>query len=751
MMRSSRLMAWLAGWLAVFMAFVAAGLWVSPAPVAAQDFVPVTVFKAQSSDHGETLGLDVFFVLRDSAGRPVPDADISGAALSVLNDPNAQATLQSVAEADSPLYVAMLLDTSGSMKGALPSVLDAAQRAIDMAPDNAQLGITRFSDAASLVQRYSSDRGEVRAALGRIADPGGNTCLYDTIYAALDDLASAAPGGATGARKVVIVFTDGQDLRILDNGNFAQCSRRSFAEVVQRAKELQIAVNTIGMYAQPDDINSGELTQLAKDTGGFSAIGANAGVGDLFRTIFSGLNSHYRAAFELLVGAGEKRGVLEVRLASGESLYSAPFRFVSPREFAAPVAPAPEPTPEPTPVPLPAAQAQINGIRFNAERNQYDVGVSVADPAPIYRLVFTVEGDNGQIAYEAPFNLNGEDTIMIPIDAGLLVSGREYTAMIQAVDAGGKCIPRPPDPNRFDQSPDCLLAQKVFKHEPPPPPPVEFIILPVVADAESGVIQIPLRITREEMVEQFSGTIVDAATGQEIGQFGPDVYEAGEPLVVAMPPSMLTPSTDADGQARRYLASVVLKTKDDQTVTAEPYAFVVNYPPPVPWHEQVFAVLEQNPLLLGSIALIVLLLSLYFVYGNRKERPAFRLAGGGAEYTVIGEPAAAAAAERRAVLAIKVGQTPQPTDRRSYTIREFPCTIGRSTSCSIRFAGDRQISRTHVSIALEDGEFRVSDLGSDNGTWLDGKRLAPHMATKLRDIQTLRLGPNTTLEIRIQY
>lgn len=750
MMRSSRLMAWLAGWLAVFMAFVAAGVWVSPAPVAAQDFVPVTVFKAQSSDHGETLGLEVFFVLRDSAGRPMPDADISGAALSVQNDPDAQATLQSVAEADSPLYVAMLLDTSGSMKGALPSVLDAAQRAIDMAPDNAQLGITRFSDAASLVQRYSSDRGEVRAALGRITDPGGNTCLYDTIYQALDDLASAAPGGATGARRVVIVFTDGQDLRILDNGSYAPCSRRGFAEVVRRAQELQIAVNTIGMYAQPDDINSGELTQLAKDTGGFSAIGASADVGELFRTIFSGLNSYYRAAFDLLVGAGEKRGVLEVRLANGESLYSAAFSFQSPRDFAAPVAPTPEP--EPTPVPLPVAEAEIGDIYYDVERNQYAVPVSVEDPLPIYRIAFIVKGkENNQVIFDAMFDLEGKDTTTIQIDGNRLTPDREYTISIRAVDADGKCIPRPPDPNRSDQSSDCLLAQDVFTHEPPPPPPVEFSILPVVAQAASKVIQIPLRITREEMVEQFSGTIVDAATGQEIGQFGPDVYEAGKPLVVAMPPSMLTPSTDADGQARRYLVSVVLKTKDDQTVTAEPYAFVVNYPPHVPWHEQVFAVLEQNPLLLGSIALIVLLLSLYFVYGNRKERPAFRLAGGGAEYTVIGEPAAAAAAERRAVLAIKVGQTPQPTDRRSYTIREFPCTIGRSTSCSIRFAGDRQISRTHVSIALEDGEFRVSDLGSDNGTWLDGKRLAPHMATKLRDIQTLRLGPNTTLEIRIQY
>ena len=98
-----------------------------------------------------------------------------------------------------------------------------------------------------------------------------------------------------------------------------------------------------------------------------------------------------------------------------------------------------------------------------------------------------------------------------------------------------------------------------------------------------------------------------------------------------------------------------------------------------------------------------------------------------------------------------MGQTPQPSDRRTYEIGDFPCTIGRSSGCNVRFAGDRQISRKHAAIVLQDGEFMVSDLGSDNGTWLDGKRLTPNQATKLRDFQTLKLGTSTTLDIRIKY
>ncbi|MFN8468712.1 MAG: FHA domain-containing protein [Caldilineaceae bacterium] len=727
---------WIASWVLITL--------LTFASARAQDVLPVAVFDTATADHGDTLGLDVFFVIRDAKGRPVPDAQIQSAALRILDDAAAQATFQSAGEADSPIYISLLLDTSGSMQGALPAVLAAARQAIDQAPANAHISISRFSDQAQVVQGFSDDHSQVRAALDRIAAPEGNTCMYDTVYAALDDLNRAASAGEESARKAVILFTDGQDIRLAQSGPNQRCSTHTYAEVVERALADQVPINTIGIYSQPADINREELVNLAEETSAFSAIGAGTNVADLFQTIFTGLNSQYRASFELNVGAGPKRGLLELQLQdSAEPLFSAPFRFVSPKDY--PV----QATPEPAPVVAPVAEVVVNGLRFDPATGIYDVALSIANPRVIDRLIFTVEGDNGIIADERVFALDGQPTMLVQIDSRLLDEGREYKVLIKGVDAAGVCIPRPPDPNRLDEAPDCILGQKDFKHERPKPPPVEAVIQPVVAQAASKALVIPLKITREDAIDRFRGTISDEETGQEIAQFGPGVYETGKPLTVDMPPALLAPQTNSqDGKPKRYTLTVQLQTKDGGLVETEPYSFIVEYPPPVPWHEKLFGALEENPLILIAIAVVAILLTVYFVLQARHKKNDFRIPDEG--YTEI-SPAAASPEHKHATLAIKVGQTPQPSDRRTYEIGDFPCTIGRSSSCNVRFAGDRQISRKHAAIVLQDGEFMVSDLGSDNGTWLDGKRLTPNQATKLRDFQTLKLGTSTTLDIRIKY
>ena len=732
-MRKSRRW-WIASWVLIVL--------LSHLAARAQDVLPVAVFDTATADHGATLGLDVLFVIRDANGQPVPDAQVQSVSLRILDDAAAQAAFQSAGEADSPIYISLLLDTSGSMQSALPAVLAAARQAIDQAPANAHISITRFSDQAQVVQGFSDDHSQVRAALDRIAAPEGNTCMYDTVYAALDDLNRAASAGEEGARKAVILFTDGQDVRLVQNGPNQRCSTHTYAEVVARALADQVPINTIGMYSQPADINREELVNLAQETSAFSAIGAGTSVTDLFQTIFTGLNSQYRASFELNVSAGPKRGLLEVQLQDGaEPLFSAPFRFVSPKDY----------TVQATPVPAaaPVAEVVVNGLRFDPAAGIYDVALSIANPRVIDRLIFTVEGDNGIIADERFFALDGQSTMQVQIDSRLLDEGREYKVLIKGVDAAGVCIPRPPDPNRLDEAPDCILGQKDFKHERPKPPPVEAVIQPVVAQAASKALVIPLKITREDAIDRFRGTISDEETGQEIAQFGPGVYETGKPLTVDMPPALLAPQTNSqDGKPKRYTLTVQLQTKDGGLVETEPYSFIVEYPPPVPWHEKLFGALEENPLILVAIAVVAILLTVYFVLQARNKKNDFRIPDEG--YTEI-SPAAASPEHKHATLAIKVGQTPQPSDRRTYEIGDFPCTIGRSSSCNVRFAGDRQISRKHAAIVLQDGEFMVTDLGSDNGTWLDGKRLTPNQATKLRDFQTLKLGTSTTLDIRIKY
>jgi adenylate cyclase len=59
-------------------------------------------------------------------------------------------------------------------------------------------------------------------------------------------------------------------------------------------------------------------------------------------------------------------------------------------------------------------------------------------------------------------------------------------------------------------------------------------------------------------------------------------------------------------------------------------------------------------------------------------------------------------------------------------VSEYPLgtsnVLGRSTSASVRLA-DREVSRKHSEINLESGAYVVKDLGSSNGTFVNGKRI----------------------------
>ena len=53
-----------------------------------------------------------------------------------------------------------------------------------------------------------------------------------------------------------------------------------------------------------------------------------------------------------------------------------------------------------------------------------------------------------------------------------------------------------------------------------------------------------------------------------------------------------------------------------------------------------------------------------------------------------------------------------------------PIVVGRSSSCDIKLEGNSNISRHHVSIQREGRQFNVTDLGSSNGTFVQGRRLS---------------------------
>jgi S1-C subfamily serine protease len=71
-------------------------------------------------------------------------------------------------------------------------------------------------------------------------------------------------------------------------------------------------------------------------------------------------------------------------------------------------------------------------------------------------------------------------------------------------------------------------------------------------------------------------------------------------------------------------------------------------------------------------------------------------------------------------------------------------TIGRDPTSVIRFdmAGDREVSTRHAEICAEDGSYTITDVGSTNGTWVNGTRLHGPRRLYAGDLARLgRVGP----------
>ena len=66
--------------------------------------------------------------------------------------------------------------------------------------------------------------------------------------------------------------------------------------------------------------------------------------------------------------------------------------------------------------------------------------------------------------------------------------------------------------------------------------------------------------------------------------------------------------------------------------------------------------------------------------------------------------------------------------------------IGRGSECSLRLPSS-QVSRKHCSVTFKDDVVYVTDLGSSNGTWLNGVKLPANQAFEVGSTMKLALGP----------
>ena len=71
--------------------------------------------------------------------------------------------------------------------------------------------------------------------------------------------------------------------------------------------------------------------------------------------------------------------------------------------------------------------------------------------------------------------------------------------------------------------------------------------------------------------------------------------------------------------------------------------------------------------------------------------------------------------------------------------RKTSVTVGRSPNSDVMIPHE-SISRTHCRVEIENGVFHITDLGSSNGTFIDGQRIRPEKRTTFFPTSQITLG-----------
>jgi pSer/pThr/pTyr-binding forkhead associated (FHA) protein len=88
--------------------------------------------------------------------------------------------------------------------------------------------------------------------------------------------------------------------------------------------------------------------------------------------------------------------------------------------------------------------------------------------------------------------------------------------------------------------------------------------------------------------------------------------------------------------------------------------------------------------------------------------------------------------------------SPEDEKGRAFVLAD-ELTIGRSPRCSVPLAADGFVSQVHARLFRRGDEYWVEDLGSTNGTLMNGRKLAG--AAPLRKGDLIQVG-QTVLELR---
>lgn len=722
--------------LPIFLLLVVLGL--TPAALAQAPAGLVVTYPAVE-DKGDSLGLNVFFTAIDPTGRPVTDLNVESATIELLGA-GVEPTPATVDRPNTPFYVVLLLDASGSMANVMADVREAAKSAIDSAPPAANFAVVQFNEDFRPVTEFINDPDRVKSAIDRVQSVAGSpTCLYDSAYDAIDLLDRQISSPVE--RRAIILFTDGKDERADQAG---PCSFYNYDDVSSRARPLNepnTPIHTIGLCSDAacSNINKTELRNLAIDTVAFSATGQQGDLNQLFREIMDGLNSQWVARADVYARKGENQAVLSVKLRDIDTPLTTTFNFFSEKDYAPPLAPV---------------TAQITSVTYDRPNDVYNLAISLTSPELTRQVIVQVwDSKSGTQVLPDQIFENPGPTITFERGTDGFEAGREYSFRVLALNRQDTLIET--------EDGKTVLAEQPVTYEPIQAAAVEFGIESVNASYDNNQLQIDLNISGNPELNTYDGFVIDAETGQRIFNFGPEVFE-GRQIQQPLPEAIA--GLEAPN---KYNVTVYLTTKQDQRVGSEPYEFTAVPPAPPGLLTRIGVALISIPVLLFSVVLILLSVVMWVVFRSRQKnepelrapkRPAKDMMRPPTDQTILPGQRYGAMAIPTPAARLRLTVTASGGQSQSVELTQFPCVLGRDPQgrpLTISTANDQMflnvphqgVSRSHAEISEKGGAFYITDLDSRNGTYIDTTRLQPRRPAAIDNGMTVYLGRQTFMKI----
>jgi Ca-activated chloride channel family protein len=242
------------------------------APAAAQQpkATPTPAPTPEQDDSGGVVRIRevrVPITVLDKKGQPVGGLTQSDF---VVTEDKAPQTLTGFFDEKSlqPVHVAVLMDTSPSTAGKLKFEKEAAKNFIYsvMKLRKDEAAFATFDHEIKLLQDFTRNQDLLDKAVDSVKTTGTHTALYDAVWQMCDEKMR----GVQGARRVIVIITDGED-------TYSRARLDEAIDIANRTETIVFAVSTkAGFLGSVPGVSAGtvkddvdrKLERLARETGG---------------------------------------------------------------------------------------------------------------------------------------------------------------------------------------------------------------------------------------------------------------------------------------------------------------------------------------------------------------------------------------------------------------------------------------------------------------------------------------------------